>query len=276
MGATSIRGRTRIVIAILVLAAVGIVSFKLLDVRTRQDRAMETLLESSKARFENSLSDRLATVAALAQSAASLPSVSQAIAENDRLALNAMLEEGFAGLKQSHGLKTLVAHTPPATVITRVHNTKKYDDDISGFREMVVRANAERVQISGIEIGRAGLSIRSVAPVQHNGTHVGSIEYGLAFGPGLLNLFKQATGIDAALHLLRDQGELELAATTSDTPLIMGAEANSWNMGWLRGALEINQVDARVALDNGRAGVISFPLPDYNNTIIGTLTLHIR
>ncbi|MEM7652659.1 MAG: HAMP domain-containing methyl-accepting chemotaxis protein, partial [Pseudomonadota bacterium] len=95
------------------------------------------------------------------------------------------------------------------------------------------------------------------------------------FGPGLLNLFKQATGIDAALHLLRDQGELELAATTSDTPLIMGAEANSWNMGWLRGALEINQVDARVALDNGRAGVISFPLPDYNNTIIGTLTLQI-
>lgn len=97
-------------------------------------------------------------------------------------------------LKPKFGVKQFQFHLPPATSFFRIHKPNKYGDDLSSFRKTVVTANTEKRVVSGVEVGRAGLGIRVVYPVFYNGTHIGSVEFGISYKEaveGVISLYKK-------------------------------------------------------------------------------------
>jgi len=69
-------------------------------------------------------------------------------------------------------------HTKNNKSFVRSWKINKYGDDLSSFRHSVVKVNQTVMPVNTFEVGRAGLSLRSIAPViSDNGRHLGSLEF---------------------------------------------------------------------------------------------------
>ncbi|MBK8164858.1 MAG: HAMP domain-containing protein [bacterium] len=104
-------------------------------------------------------------------------------------------------LKPEFGLTQLGLQDPATRSFFRVHQPKKFGDDLSGIRADVVRANAARSPVRGLEVGSFGPGLRVVLPVTHQGAHVGTIDAGASMQRIFADLgeefgFEFALGID--------------------------------------------------------------------------------
>jgi methyl-accepting chemotaxis protein len=68
-----------------------------------------------------------------------------------------------------------------------------------------------------------GLGIRSLQPVQWQGQHVGSLEFGMSFGEDFFARFEEQYGAGAALRLREGNGYTTFASTFGDQPLLSKA-----------------------------------------------------
>ena len=68
-------------------------------------------------------------------------------------------------------------HTADSKSYLRNWKTDKFGDDLSAFRKSVVSVNNTKQAANGFEIGKAGLSLRSVVPIVDDGKHLGSLEF---------------------------------------------------------------------------------------------------
>jgi methyl-accepting chemotaxis protein len=126
-------------------------------------------------------------------------------------------------LREQHGIAQFQFHLPPATSFLRVHAPDRFGDDLTAIRQTVIETNRRREPVSGLERGVYGLGIRSLVPVGSNGTHVGSVEFGMSFGQDFFERFKDQYGADAALRLPADRNKFtSFASTLSDEPLLSG------------------------------------------------------
>lgn len=67
-------------------------------------------------------------------------------------------------------------HVPPARSLIRSWSSKR-GDDISSFRNTVLKISRDHKPISGIEVGRGGFVIRGLSPIfDHDGSYLGSVE----------------------------------------------------------------------------------------------------
>jgi methyl-accepting chemotaxis protein len=154
---------------------------------------------------------------------AMIPEVQQAFAEQDRNRLAELFVPGFKTLKAEYGIAQFQFHTPPATSFLRVHGPEKFGDDLSGFRQTVVETNRSKQPISGLERGVYGLGVRSLYPVQWQGQHIGSLEFGMSFGQDFFERFEEQYGAGAALRLREGKGFNTFASTFGDQPLLSQA-----------------------------------------------------
>lgn len=68
-------------------------------------------------------------------------------------------------------------HTEDVKSFLRVWNPAKSGDDLSGFRNTILKVKETNDVVSAFELGRAGLTMRGLSPVnQVNGRYVGSLE----------------------------------------------------------------------------------------------------
>ena len=148
---------------------------------------------------------------------AGIPQVQQAFADKDREQLSSYFVPGFAELKKNFGVRQFQFHEPPATSFLRVHKPEKFGDDLSSFRQTVIETNNSKQVIQGLEIGVAGLGVRGISPVFHQGQHIGSVEFGMSFGPDFFDSFSKTHEVEMALYLKRPNG-LEVFAKTFDGP----------------------------------------------------------
>ncbi|MEA3353133.1 MAG: cache domain-containing protein [Campylobacterota bacterium] len=105
--------------------------------------------------------------------------VKESLKTNDRkLAIKALSTLG-ANMKASTEFKNIKVHihTKENNSFVRAWKPEKFGDDLSGFRHSIVKANAQKVAVNTFELGKAGLSIRSVLPIIDKGTHLGSLEF---------------------------------------------------------------------------------------------------
>jgi methyl-accepting chemotaxis protein len=144
---------------------------------------------------------------------ASMPQVRQAFATRDREALIDYFANGFAGLKSNYGVAQFQFHEPPARSFLRLHKLEKSGDDLSSFRHTVVESNGARKGIRGLEVGVAGLGIRGIVPIAHDGSHAGTVEFGLSLGKSFIDRVAAAYGVDVAVHVRRGQ-RFELLASS--------------------------------------------------------------
>ncbi len=154
------------------------------------DIRMESTLRESEQRqlndYNEILMGRLHSEELRAQSlavlVASIPSVQEAFALHDRYTLEQMFAPGFKEAKNQTRSTPIPVPHPPATSFIRIHKLKKYGDDLSSFRKTVVETNSSKKSVSGLEVGVAGLGIRSIVPVTYENSHIGSLEFGMSFG----------------------------------------------------------------------------------------------
>jgi methyl-accepting chemotaxis protein len=68
-------------------------------------------------------------------------------------------------------------HDRNAHSFVRMWNLEKYGDDLASFRRTVTSVIANRKPIAAIEVGRAGLLLRGIAPVEYKDKYIGSTEF---------------------------------------------------------------------------------------------------
>jgi len=216
-------------------------------------------------RFQTDLDAQARRAVAMARQVAVLPEVQKAFAERDRQALADTFLPGFPEMKEKYGVRQFQFHTPPATSFFRVHKAEKFGDDLSAFRNTVVEANRDRRPISGLEKGVAGVGVRGVVPVSHQGRHVGTVEYGLSADQALFDLFAAKTGAEVAAYIETPEGWKSIGSTFPE-----GFEPDR---GDLRGGLGGPARLADAELGGRTMALMAAPLMDYSGQAIGTIVL---
>ncbi|KRW68390.1 methyl-accepting chemotaxis protein [Stutzerimonas nitrititolerans] len=182
----------------------------------------ENLLADAERRELRSIADNVGTAIAsesltaerLSALVASIPEVRQAMAGNDRQRLSELFVPGYQQLAKDYGLSQFQFHKAPATSFLRVHKPAQFGDDLSAIRQTIVETNSRQAPVRGVESGVAGLGIRGLVPVRHEGRHVGSVEFGLSFGQAFFDTFKKRYGVDVGLVLREENGSFKPFATT--------------------------------------------------------------
>jgi len=97
---------------------------------------------------------------------------------NRKLAINA-LKNLATDLKNGTSFKNVKIHihTKDNKSFLRAWKPNKFGDDLSSFRNSVVKVNSTSRPVNTFELGKAGLSLRSVVPIIKNGEHLGSLEF---------------------------------------------------------------------------------------------------
>ncbi len=209
---------------------------------------------------------RLAT--ALAAFAASEPMAQSAFAARNRDTLRAMYTPVFDVLSEEYGTEQFQFHLAPATSFLRLHKLEKFGDDLSSIRHTVVTANTEDRTIRGLESGVAGIGIRGVVPVHHEGRSVGTVEFGMGLDQAFFDRFKNRYNADMAFYQVMDEGFEARGTTMVDGEGAPGPEE-------LRRALD--EATAGEVVVRRRAGgeraVLLRPLPDYDGNPVGVLEI---
>ena len=107
-------------------------------------------------------------------------SIKEALATNNRqLAIDALATLSES-MKKSTPFKNIEVHihTKDSRSFLRSWQVDKFGDDLTAFRDSVVKVNSSKESVNTFEVGKAGLSIRSVVPIFDNSNkHVGSLEF---------------------------------------------------------------------------------------------------
>ncbi len=151
---------------------------------------------------------------ALSALVANIPLVQRKFAEGDRDALANLLLPTYPVLAHDYGVSQFQFHLPPATSFLRLHKPEKFGYDLSSFRHTVTHTNEIKKPTRGLESGVAGLGLRGMVPVFNEGQHIGSVEFGMNFGPPFFDAFKKKYGVEVALHIHQDEGHFKTFAST--------------------------------------------------------------
>jgi len=125
------------------------------------------------------------------------------ITNNREIAIDS-LEHLSSKFKESTALKNIKIHihTKDNKSFVRSWKLDKFGDDLSGFRDAVVQVNKTKQAINTFELGKAGLTLRSIVPVfDDNGIHLGSLE----FMQGVNSVSKSFDKKDIGFLLLMDK-----------------------------------------------------------------------
>ena len=109
-------------------------------------------------------------------------------------------------------------HTKDVHSFLRVWKPKKYGDDLSGFRKTIMAVKNTKKALVAIELGRAGLVLRGVAPVIDNGNYLGSVE----FMQGLNSVSKDLLKKDIQSLIIFKKEYLNIAKFLKTAPEVMG------------------------------------------------------
>jgi methyl-accepting chemotaxis protein len=223
----SIAARLILAISLTVAAACGILgTFSILQQRSLTRLALDQQL---KLHYDSVIAAiDYEGRAALAVSAviATLPPVTEAVANGNRDALMTLLQGSLEALKPQ-GIPLISFHTPPATAFFRVHAPKIFGEDISGRRKTVVESNNTGKPIVGVEPGRESLGIFAMTPIMREGRSIGVADIGVSFGKEFVDSAKQRFGIDLAVHALDGKTFRKLSSTFGDAVVATQEELKS-------------------------------------------------
>lgn len=206
---------TLISAAVVVLLLTAVISNRLFAGLT--DAVEQSEFDSMEAILAYNLESANKKALARAEMIADLTPTRRLVAARDRAGLEAEYRAMFEVQRDKHGVDQMQFHVAPATSLLRLHAPANYDDDLSGFRPMVVSTNQDHVARAGMEIAFNGPAVFGVSPVRDvSGNHVGTFEVGIAFG-SLVDNLKVAYGLEFALFL-----EEELLDKDGVSPEVFG------------------------------------------------------
>lgn len=157
----------------------------------------------------------------------------------------------------------------------RLWKPKKFGDDLRGFRESIVKVKNTNKPLSTLEIGRAGLVLRGLAPVISNGQYLGSVEFIQGMGSVIKSLHKQHVDV----LIVMDTKYLNIAKKLATSPKLNSNFVLSSSEGLLNKAFFNDLKTVKISLDNpndthkfGETNhflYASTPLKDFQGNILG-------
>jgi len=203
----------------------------------------------------------------LADTVANIPSVQQDLAEQNREHLLKMSLPLYKELKKTSELNVFHFHLPPATSFLRLQKPEKFGDDLSNFRHTVVSVNQSHTEVTGIEVGKAGLSIRAVVPISFQGRHVGSVEFGAPINDNLVRSIKKIVKADISVVVPDGNGFKYQAKTHS---LTIPAKKFPFLKKIMQGS---KTKIIRLSKNNRKLMTAYRPIQDYSGKTVGILAI---
>jgi methyl-accepting chemotaxis protein len=152
----------------------------------------------------------------------------------------------------------------------RTWNPKKFGDDLSGFRNTIVSIRNNKQPLVAIELGRAGLVLRGIAPIFDENKYLGSIE----FMQGLNSIVKDAKSINGydMLFVMKNK-YLSTATSLQDAPKIgnctLAVKKSSINRDFFTDLKNIDIENTKTFTMTDNYFFISQAIKDFSGSIVG-------
>ena len=198
-------------------------------------------------------------------------SVVRALQEKNRTIAIDGLASLSTNFKEYTKYKNVKVHIHDATVhsFLRAWKPKKYGDDLSGFRKTILKVKNTHQPLVAIELGRAGLVLRGIAPVMQNGKYLGSVE----FMQGLNSVVKNAkkeSGIDIAIVMKNEY--LKVATLMASAPKVgdysLAVRSNVVNQDYFNDLKNITISNTAGYQITKKYFITSEPIKDFSNNIV--------
>ncbi len=195
----------------------------------------------------------------------------EALQNNDReLAIKGLksISDDFKANTPFKNIKVHI-HTKDVHSFLRNWAPNKYGDDLSSFRHTIVKVKQTKKALSAIEIGRAGLVVRGIAPIIHNGEYLGSVE----FIQGLNSISKDLLKNNKIYSIVvMDKKYLNIATKLKKRPTIMGNFVVALKKGAYDESFEKemqNVTSYNSELKTKNFFVVTYPIKDFSGNVVG-------
>ena len=159
-------------------------------------------------------------------------------------------------------------HTADLHSFVRLWKPDRYGDDLSGFRKTIVEVKRTRAPLVAIEIGRAGLVLRGVAPVTAEDRYLGSVE----FIQGLNSISRTAKKDGIDIVTIMDKKFADIATFLHTQKSLLGHYAVVTKKGAYDPAFVEDLAGAgtlKPLFQTGRYFVVSIPIKDFSGQTVG-------
>ncbi len=199
-------------------------------------------------------------------------SVVRALKENDReVAITGLASLG-SEFKNNTNYKNVKVHVHDADVhsFLRAWKPKKFGGDLSSFRKTIVSVKDTKKPLVAIELGRAGLVLRGVAPVIEDGEYLGSVE----FMQGLNSIVKNAKKVyDYDIVILMKNKYLSVATLMGDAPktgdYTLAVRESVVDKDFFNDMKNIDIANIKNSLISSKYFSISEPIKDFSGDTVG-------
>ena len=198
--------------------------------------------------------------------------VVRALKEDDReIAINGLASVSKE-FKDNTNYKNIKIHIHDSNVYSflRAWKPTKFGDDLKGFRKTVVKVKQTKKPLVAIELGRAGLVLRGLAPVIDNGEYLGSVE----FMQGLNSVVKKARKINGYEILILMKNEyLSVATLLGPAPKLgnytLAVKEKVVNKSFMNDLKNIKVNDTKSFQITNNYFVVSEPIKDFSGNVVG-------
>ncbi|MFK5881164.1 MAG: methyl-accepting chemotaxis protein [Sulfurospirillum sp.] len=150
----------------------------------------------------------------------------------------------------------------------RVWKPKKFGDDLSSFRKTIAEVKKTKKPLVAIELGRAGVVLRGIAPVVEQGTYIGSVEIMQGFN----SIVADGSNDNLDVIILLKKNNLKIATllkkAKSVGKYVLAVDKNKINMKFLNELRGANIAKTKTLLKTKTFLFTSIGLKDFSGNIV--------
>lgn len=198
--------------------------------------------------------------------------VVRALKENDRhIAIDGLvlISKEF---KEFTNYKNIKIHIHDANVhsFLRAWKPKKFGDDLSSFRKTIVSVKNNKKPVIAIELGRAGLVLRGLAPIFDEGNYLGSVEFMQGLN-SIVQSVRKINGYEIAIVIKNEY--LSTATALESAPKVgnytLAVKEKVVDKGFMKGLANVDISNTASFMLAGDYYVVSEPIKDFSDRIVG-------
>ena len=198
--------------------------------------------------------------------------VVRALKDNDRTIAISGLGTISKEFKNNTNYKNIKIHVHDANLhsFLRAWKPTKFGDDLSGFRKTIVNVKNTQKPLVAIELGRAGLVLRGIAPILIDNQYIGSVE----FIQGLNSIVKDAKKIhNYDMAIVMKNSYLSTATLMGDSPktgnYTLAVKENIVSKDFFNDLKNINIANTKEHQMTEKYFIVSQEIKDFSGSVVG-------
>jgi len=202
----------------------------------------------------------------------------ESLAENDKAMALTEAKKIVKAFKEGTKFKNIKIHIHDKNVhsFLRVWKPTKNGDDLSGFRDTILEVKRTQKPLVAIEVGRAGPTIRGLAPMIKDGSYIGSVE----FMQGFNSIVKDTKKVinSSTLVLLNKDAEsvaslYKNAKQTRVAGLLVAQKDATIDKRFVQELAGKSLEDIKNGIVSENYFVRSIPMKDFKGNVIGEIVV---